>query len=126
MSLAQRVCAHVDASLNYLAHTPHKPVIPMYAIGSGQATRMSDEYYAAHTVAVHDARSAPEPFSLDREGFELVQDSRTAMTDFYNDAEVRDVYYPETIDLVKQLTGAVKVLVFDCTVRVQSTAMQRQ
>ena len=40
-------------------------------------------------------------FSLDKEGFLLVR-HETKMKDFYDDAEVKRVYYPEIEQLVKQ------------------------
>lgn len=71
MSLAQRDCAHVEATLGYFDHTLGKPVIPMYAVGSGRATRMSRDSYAAHAVPVHGARRARQRFTPDRESIEL-------------------------------------------------------
>jgi hypothetical protein len=41
---------------------------------------------------------------------------------FYDEAEVRSVYYPETEQLVKQYSGARRVLVFDHTLRSADSA----
>jgi hypothetical protein len=41
----------------------------------------------------------------------------TAAKDLYNDAEIARVYYPECARLVRQATGAARVLVFDHIVR---------
>ena len=41
------------------------------------------------------------------------------MKDFYNEEELRSVYYPEMEQLVKDLTGASRVLVFDHTLRAE-------
>lgn len=41
----------------------------------------------------------------------------TAIGDFYDEAEVRAVYYLEVEQLVKQTTGGTQVLVFDHNVR---------
>ena len=39
------------------------------------------------------------------------------MRDFYNEDEVRSVYYPEIEQLIKQTSGAQRVVVFDHTLR---------
>ena len=54
--------------------------------------------------------------SLDREGFALVR-QQSSVRDFYDDDEVRDVYYSEAERLIKAATGADRVFVFDHTVR---------
>ena len=64
------------------------------------------------TMRVSSTASA----SLAREGFALIrQDS--GVNDFYDDDEVRRVYYPEAEWLIKRATGADRVLIFDHTVR---------
>ena len=42
---------------------------------------------------------------------------RSAVKDFYDEDELRRVYYPEAIRLVAEATGASRVLVFDHTIR---------
>jgi hypothetical protein len=54
--------------------------------------------------------------SLDEEGFELVR-RPTAVKDFYDDREVKEVYYPEIEALLKAATGGEKVITFDHTIR---------
>ncbi len=54
--------------------------------------------------------------SLDREGFELLGHV-SAVRDFYDDDEVRGVYYPEAERLIAEVTGASRVFIFDHTVR---------
>ena len=46
-----------------------------------------------------------------------MRNNPTKVKDFRNDEEVKEVYYREIEDLVKQATGASKVFVFDHTVR---------
>ena len=62
--------------------------------------------------------SAPSAiaFSLDREGFALVR-QKSAVNDFYNEDEVKKIYYPEAERLIKEATGADRVFIFDHTVR---------
>jgi hypothetical protein len=67
-------------------------------------------------MTIHNARTIADQLSLDRQGFALThQQSRVA--NFYDDDEVRSVYYPEVERMVKEATGAARVLVFDHNVR---------
>jgi hypothetical protein len=52
--------------------------------------------------------------------------SGTAVTDFYDEAEVRRVYFAEIDQLVKDVTGAAKVIVFDHTIRVDDPNAQAE
>jgi len=67
-------------------------------------------------VTLSNGRRLARATSLDREGF-LFTRHESAVADFYNDAEIRAAYYPEIKMLVKGLTGARRVIVFDHTVR---------
>jgi hypothetical protein len=69
----------------------------------------------AHSVLIRDGRLADE-LSLDRQGFQLVH-QETAVRDFYDRAEVEKIYYPEIEVLLKEATGAEKIVVFDHQVR---------
>src|SRR5690606_8915339 len=67
-------------------------------------------------VPLRNARTLPEPTSLEREGFVLVRHP-TRVRDFFDRQELERVYYPEAVALVKQVSGAVRVHVFDHTLR---------
>ena len=69
-----------------------------------------------HRMTIYDAHPVAEHLSLDDEGLAVVE-HRSAVKDFYDDDELRRVYYPEAEHLVAQVTGAKRVLVFDHTVR---------
>lgn len=104
----------IRASLNYLAETKEKPVAYAYTPPPGvpQTTRRNDP----RTVTIRDGRSIINELSLDTQGFTLVHhDSK--VVNFYDDAEVREVYYPEVERLLKEVTGAIKVVIFDHVVR---------
>ena len=64
-----------------------------------------------HVVRMHDARAAADRFSLEKNGFVLLT-RPTAVKNFYDPAQVHAVYYPEIEALVKEITGASRVLVF--------------
>src|ERR1700759_688836 len=81
----------VTAELNYLAPTPGKP--RTYAFDPPPGEPKSTSLPEAHEVPIFDGRSTANSFLLDREGFAFVRHP-TAISDFYDDAQVRKVYYP--------------------------------
>lgn len=106
--------AFVKADLNYLAPLKERPRTYAYEPSNGEArTNIISE---PHVLPIHDARPITESVSLDVEGFELVR-QKSAVKDFYDDEEVRRVYYPEAELLLKDITGASRVFIFDHTVR---------
>jgi hypothetical protein len=107
--------SHIEGSLLYLADPAEMPVTtdlyepPPDALGwPGRSRR--------YTVPIRDGRPVIQELSLDKQGFVLVR-NQTAVANFYDEPEVRAVYYPEVERLVKQATGATKVLVFAHDVR---------
>lgn len=111
----------VEGVMNYLADTAEKPVTYMYIPSAGTPQRTG--HFAKFPIVVHDGRSLREQFSLDTQGF-LFKNHETKVTNFYDDHEVKSVYYPEVERLVKETTGATKVLVFDHNVRCTPVAKQ--
>jgi hypothetical protein len=70
----------------------------------------------AQTVPIRNARELVDDLSLDKQGFELTH-QETAVQDFYDQDEVKRIYYPEVERLLKEATGAEKVVIFDHQVR---------
>ena len=105
---------HIDAPVVYLADLDVKPV--SHNPPPGTALPWREGNYAPFTVPMRDGRKIAPGLSLDREGFVLTRHG-TAVADFYDDAEVRAVYYPEVERLIEQATGAARVVVFDHTRR---------
>src|SRR5210317_2098362 len=69
--------------------------------------------YELHKVRIHNGRADPSVFTLPSHGFSFV-DHHTKVKDFYDEEEVRRVYYPETEALIQAHSGgARRVLVFD-------------
>jgi hypothetical protein len=104
----------VNAQLNYLAEATRKPVNYAYDPPAGVPLRSGK--YIAQTVAIRNGREQLNKFSLDTNGFVLTEDE-TAVKDFYDPDEVKSVYYPEVERLIKRVTGAERVMVFDHIVR---------
>src|SRR5262245_40591293 len=104
----------VKAELNYIVPTAERPRTYTYDPPAGvPRTTVVNE---RHTVTISDMRPILSDISLDEHGFDLVQ-HKSAVRDFYNEQEVKAVYYPEAEQLLKDLTGADRVFVFDNTVR---------
>jgi hypothetical protein len=61
--------------------------------------------------------------SLDQHGFQLIR-RETRVNNFYDELEVKTVYYPEVEYLVRKLTGATRVLTFDHNIRCGTLAQQ--
>jgi hypothetical protein len=104
----------VTADLNYLGPIQDRPRTYTFEPPSGEPK--SNIVPEPHTVPIHDIRPVSETISLDREGFALVR-KKSSVEDFYDDDEIKRVYYPEAERLIKAATGADRVFVFDHTVR---------
>ncbi|PIW26297.1 MAG: methyltransferase [Rhodospirillales bacterium CG15_BIG_FIL_POST_REV_8_21_14_020_66_15] len=107
----------VLAPINFMAPGQDAKPQVMMSANHAQPNQRTGEF-AAVTVQLRDARALTPPASLDVQGFELA-DMPTAMADFYDDARIEAVYYPEIIEFLKRTTGATDVHIFDHTVRVQ-------
>ena len=113
-ALAVTDLPQVEAELNYLKPMAARP--RNYAYDPPADIPRSNAESEAHRVAVRDLRPIADTISLDTRGFALLQHA-SEVRDFYDDEEVRRVYYPEVEQLLKQATGADRVHIFDHTVR---------
>ena len=104
----------VHAELNYLAPISGKP--RTYAFDPPPGEPKSTALPEPHQVPVFNGRSIANSFSLDREGFALVRHP-TSMRDFYDDKEVRNIYYPAAEAFIRTTLHAHRVVIFDHTVR---------
>ncbi len=113
----------VEAALTYLVNTGEKPVV--YPSEAGGRSERQTGKYSDYRVTIRNGRDSRDPFSLDQEGFVLIE-SETRVRNFYNDQELRAVYDTEIEQLVKSVTGAAKVIVFDHTRRANAAATRGQ
>jgi hypothetical protein len=104
---------YVEAELNYLAPMPERPRYYAYDVGSGAQSNMRHE---AHRVHIHSMRPVASEISLDGQGFALVE-QHSQVRDFWDEDEIRRVYYPEVDRLLREATGASRVFIFDHTLR---------
>lgn len=104
----------IEAALNYIAESSEKPVYYAYEPPPG-TSRVSGKF-VAHAVPIRNAREIAGDLSLDEQGFQLTH-QETSVRDFYDQDEVKRVYYLEVEQVLKGVTGAEKVVVFDHQVR---------
>jgi hypothetical protein len=106
----------VEADLNYLVPTGERP--SRYMDDPPPGVPQQNCTFNAHRMPIVNARVAAPPggLSLDRNGFELHAHTR-ALDDFSDPIAIESVYYPESERLIKRLTGARRVVIFDHTLR---------
>jgi len=69
-----------------------------------------------YKVTIENLRGKEDSVTLDTAGFQFFK-APAKHTSFASDAEIEAEYYPESVELLKQLTGASRVVLFDHTVR---------
>ncbi len=102
----------VEAVLNYALNDGQKIVVQ--PVGGGSSEMRTTGTKDPHRVTIENGRV--KDFTLDGDGFRLVHHA-TRVKDFFDQDEIRNVYYPEIIELIKAQTGAKRVVVFDHTLR---------
>jgi len=103
----------VDCQLNY------QKVIPGKDIGRYIDQEDKGDIADVHLpvdVTIKDGRKLVPASALETRGFEL-KNYPTGVKDFFDDEDVTKTYYPEVEKMIKESTGASKVIVFDHTVR---------
>src|SRR5215469_14928895 len=102
------------AELHYLKRTAERPA--RYVMEPPPGVPRWNGIDDPHTVRIEDARGREAEFTLDRNGFALIN-APSAVRDFYNPDEIKSVYYPEVEQLLRDRLGSSRVVVFDHNVR---------
>src|SRR5204863_9976649 len=92
----------IEASVNYVLDNGEK--LFTYTGGPGSLDVRTGGTPDPRRVVIRNARLAGDQFTLDRDGFRFVRHD-TNMRDFFDEDEVRRVYYPEMEALVKAESG---------------------
>ena len=119
--IAPEAIDHVEATLNYVVDNGSK-IFTVTADAGGTDVR-SGGTSDPHKVAIHNGRH--QDFVLDRDGFRFVPHD-TKIVDFFDDDQVKHVYYPEVEALVKAESGAKRVVVFDHTLRTADDELRKE
>ena len=109
-----RDLAYVEAELHYVVDDGQPSI--RYIDWPEEEHKAHLPAYEPHRVRIRNGRLAGETFSLSTHGFKLVTQP-TAVRDFYDEEEVLRVYYPEIERLIREQSGARRVVVFDHTIR---------
>jgi hypothetical protein len=109
-------------SLKFLANVDG-PLVYIPSRGGGDETEHVGNF-TLQEVTIHNGRQHKQASSLDVEGFKLVRQA-TEVDDFHDDKQVESTYHDEVKALLKELTGAVRIEIFDDTRRSTSLARQR-
>jgi hypothetical protein len=104
----------MQAEIPYTVDTGEKLVNETF--GPNNIRRRTSGSERQHPMEIRDGRPARKEFSLDENGFVFV-DHNSAVKDFFDPQQLESVYYPEVERLVKELSGAKRVVVFDHTLR---------
>ena len=114
-SLAAAPDDSVIVKARFSAGPEQRPVAIVAEPGKGLDNYQGE--MVEHDIRVVNGRAFKDQLELDVHGFALTE-TPTAVRDFYDDEEVKRLYYPEMEKLVAAATGASKVVVFDHTIRV--------
>jgi hypothetical protein len=101
---------YVEAELNYLGPMTERPRYYAYEPEPGEPR--SNLMPEPHRMQIHSLRPIAAELGLDTQGFALVE-QRSAVKDFWDDDEVRRVYYPEAERFLAEATGASRIFIFD-------------
>jgi hypothetical protein len=104
----------VEASLMFVAPAADKPYSYTYEPPPGVPA--SNVGYEPRVVRIQSVRGVADQLSLDVQGVALAR-HRSAVRDFWDEAQTLALGHPETAQLVKDVTGASRVVVFDHTLR---------
>jgi hypothetical protein len=104
----------IEATLNYIIDDGSK-VFTIVASPGGSDTR-SGGTPDPRRITIHNGRPHTNDFILERHGFRFLRHD-TKVEEFFDDDQIRRVYYPEMEALIKAESGARRVVVFDHTLR---------
>jgi hypothetical protein len=108
------VASGLTADLTYTIDTGVKPVNETF--GPGNVQRRVSGTFEQRPMRIRNGRPLAGQFSFEDNGFVFVE-HRTGVGNFFDPARLETVYYPEVEQLVKKVSGASRVVVFDHTLR---------
>ncbi|OCQ90312.1 hypothetical protein BCD67_21430 [Oscillatoriales cyanobacterium USR001] len=106
--------SHIEAELNYITPMAEKPY--KYVCEPPVGIPRENCVYESHRVPIWNGRAITSELSLDRQGF-LFLSHHSVVNNFYDENEIREIYYPESEQFVKEVTGAARVIDFDYNLR---------
>ncbi len=104
----------VTAGIPYTRDTGEKLVNETFGPNNIRRRRTGADELKRMTIV--DGRWLADRLSLDEQGFVFVE-HKTKVTDFFDATQLQSVYYPEVEELIKGISGASRVVIFDHTLR---------
>ena len=121
--LEMQVSGDVTAALNYIK--PDTTLTPEVVYSGGDAPQHYNEAYAFMDAPIYDGRAISDTFEIHKQGFQLVN-SPTKASGFDDQKTVEGAYYDEVKAIVRNVTGAKEVFVFDHIVRLGEKKSRRK
>jgi hypothetical protein len=106
--------ASVRATLNYSIDNGTAP--DYYFYEPDPSVTLNPPGTDPREVEIHNGWPVAERLSADREGFEI-HEFGARFDQFDDDASIKSAFYRQIVDFVKRSTGALRVEVFDHTIR---------
>ncbi|HET9405565.1 MAG TPA: CmcJ/NvfI family oxidoreductase, partial [Burkholderiales bacterium] len=104
----------INAEIPYIVDTGEKIVNETF--GPNNIHRRRTGTQELKPMEVRDGRPVAGEFALDKNGFIFVE-HKTKVRDFFDAGELKSVYYPEVERLIRETSGASRVVLFDHTLR---------
>ncbi len=104
----------VTVDIPYTVDTGEKLVNETF--GPNNIRRRRTGNHELKPMEVRNGRLFVDRLSLDEQGFVFVE-HKTKVKDFFDPAQLKSVYYPEVEQLIKDKSGASRVVIFDHTLR---------
>jgi hypothetical protein len=104
----------VTAGIPYTVDTGEKLVNETF--GPNNIHRRKTGAHELRSMTVRNGRPLARELTLDGNGFVFVE-HKTKVRDFFDEGELKSVYYPEVERLIKDQSGASRVVMFDHTLR---------
>lgn len=104
----------IIVDIPYTMNTGEKLVNETYGPNNIRRSKTGAENMQKMTL--RNGRLVADQLALDENGFKFVE-HWTQVEDFFDEAQLQTVYYPEVEQLIKAVSGASRVVIFDHTLR---------
>ena len=116
----------IEACLKYLSRNSTTPAVYHASQAGTPVEAIHDGTYEQQKVHVKNGRHHTTHFSIDQQGFQLLQHS-SAVLDFYNDHQLETIYNIELENLLKKhIVGAKRIRIFDHTRRSSAASVRTE
>lgn len=102
------------AEIPYTVDTGEKLVNETFGLDDISRRRTGTQ--VPRPMTIRNGRTRAGEFLLDVHGFTFLE-HRTRVSDFFDPAQLDSVYYPEVRELIRKVSGASRVVIFDHTLR---------